>query len=275
MKSPQVPFILSILSLIIAITGLFFSFFNTNQSQTADKMAILLKEKPEILTDSIEENPAAILTALQTAAVGAREEMAKQREEEEKKKLEEYFTSPLEPEIGSDRAVLGPKNAPLTLVTYSDFECPYCKRGLDTVNKLREQYSGKIKYVYKHLPLSFHDNAKIAAQYFEGIALQDVAKAYKFHDLLFAEQSKLKRGETFLKSIAKKAGANMAKLAKDITSKKVLDRIKADEREAAKFGIQGTPGFVLNGIPVKGALPAEHFNDKIISKLVSKGKVAL
>src|SRR5690606_24383889 len=130
----------------------------------------------------------------------------------------------------------------IQIVEYSDFECPYCSRGYQTVKQLLKDYEGKIEFVYKHLPLSFHPQAMIASQYYEAIRLQSEDKAIKFHDEIFENQTKLRQGETFLKSIAKKVGANMTKLAKDINSDEVKNRIKEDEAEAAKFGFQGTPG---------------------------------
>lgn len=224
---------------------------------------------------AIRENPVEVVTALQEGALAARREAAERREEEAEREFEGYFENPLEPELPPERAVRGPADAPLTLVEYSDFECPFCKKGLDTVNALRRKYGDKLRFVYKHLPLGFHDHARIAAQYFEAIALQDGAKAYRFHDLLFADQGRIKRGEPFLKEISRKAGADMGRLAKDLHSEAVLGRIERDEKEAARFGIQGTPGFLLNGIPVKGAYPADYFNTKIVDRLVSEGRVAL
>ena len=273
MKSPKTAFMLALSSLFISLVALVLSIVGFRKG--GDEVAEVLKANPEVLTEAIKQNPADILTALQEAAVSAREEMAKKKADEERKQFDEYFNEPLKPKLSDDRAFLGSADAPLVLVEYSDFECPFCKRGLDTVNNLREKYGDKIRFIYKHLPLSFHDNAKIAAQYFEAIALQDGQKAYRFHDLLFAEQTKLKRGEPFLQSIAKKSGADMAKLKRDLHSEKVLGRIEEDQKEAAKFGIQGTPGFLLNGIPVKGAYPADHFNEKIVNRLVKEGKVAL
>ena len=273
MKSPKTAFMLAISSLVISLAALVLSVIGFKRG--GDGLAEALKTNPEVLTEAIKQNPADILAALQEAAVSAREEMAKKKADEEKKQFDEYFNDPLKPKLADDRVFLGSSDAPLVLVEYSDFECPFCKRGLETVNNLREKYGDKLKFIYKHLPLSFHDNAKIAAQYFEAIALQDGKKAYRFHDLLFAEQTKLKRGEPFLQSIAKKAGADMAKLKQDLHSKEVLGRIEEDQKEAAKFGIQGTPGFLLNGIPVKGAYPAEHFNEQIVNRLVKEGKVTL
>src|SRR5690606_30903627 len=109
---------------------------------------------------------------------------------------------------------------------------------------------------------------------YEAVRLQSEEKAIKFHDEIFENQSKLRQGESFLKTLAKKVGADMTKLAKDVNSDKVKDRIKADEAEAAKFGFQGTPGFLVNGIPVRGAYPVDHFN-MIISTLKEKGKIKL
>ena len=85
-------------------------------------------------------------------------------------------------------------------------------------------------------------------------------------------QKQLRNGEAYLKTLAKEVGANMNQLAKDINSEKVKTKIQQDIDEAGKFGFQGTPGFLLNGIPVKGAFPIEHF-EMIIGKLKEKGKI--
>ena len=114
----------------------------------------------------------------------------------------------------------------------------------------------------------------ISAQYFEAIRLQNEEKAFKFHDEIFNNQRKLKNGKKFLDATAKKLGVNMGKLAKDVKSKEVQERIKQDMAEAAKFGIQGTPGFVLNGIAVRGAYPPSHF-DKIVKELKKRDLVNL
>jgi len=251
---------------------LIFSLFAGCQP-SKESIGKLLKENPKILTDAIEANPAEFVESFQKAIKNAQSALAKKRDEDEKKKLEDSFSNPLKPVITDDQ-IRGEKNAVLTLVEYSDFECPFCTKGYNTVTELMQKYGKKIRFVYKHLPLSFHRQAMISAQYFEAIKIQNTEKAYKFHDEIFENQSKLKSGEPFLKSIAKKVGANMAKLSKDLHSEKVMNIIKADQAEAAKFGMQGTPGFLLNGIPVKGAYPASHF-DGIIEELKKRGKVAL
>ena len=239
-----------------------------------EQMVKILNENPKVLTDAIEKNPAEFITALQNAAKNAQESMGKKREEEEKKALEESFNKPLVAEIRSDEAMRGPKDAPITLVEYSDFECPFCTRGFETVNQLMKKYEGKIRFVYKHLPLSFHEQAMISAQYFEAIRMQSDDKAFKFHDEIFKNQSKLKNGVAFLDATAKAVGADMKKLKADVNSDKVKNRIEADMKEAGSFGMQGTPGFLLNGVPVRGAYPAEYFVG-LVDELVKRGKLSL
>ena len=149
---------------------------------------------------------------------------------------------------------------------YSDFECPFCSRGYRTLKEVMGKYPDKIRVVYKHLPLNFHPLAEPAARYYEAIALQSHDKATSFHDKLFEEQAKMKtEGEAILDRLAKEVGANVTKLKKDKDSKTVTDIIEADKAEAAKFGFSGTPGFLINGVSIKGAYPAAEFQ-KVIDR---------
>ncbi len=239
-----------------------------------DELKKILKDNPEILTEAIEANPEKFIDALNNAVKAAQAGQGKKREDDEKKALEESFNNPLVAEIRSDESFRGNKDAPITLIEYSDFECPFCSRGYNTVMELMKKYEGKIRFAYKHLPLSFHPQAMPAAQYYEAIRLQDTEKAWKFHDAIYKDQRKLQNGEAFLKATAKDLKVDMAKLAKDVKSDVVQKRIDADMAEAAKFGFQGTPGILLNGVPVKGAYPASHF-DSLIEELKKRGKITL
>lgn len=243
---------------------------------TVDKKTVgeILKNNPEVLTDAIKANPEQFIDALNEAVKIAQQGEKSKREGDEKKKFEESFNNPMVPEITKDDVVRGTRGAPLVLVEYSDFECPFCKRGYETVNALLEKYKGKIQFVYKHLPLSFHPNAMPAAKYYEALRLQSHDKAGKFHDELFDNFEKIKLGEKFFKATAIKVGADMNKLQKDLNSPEVKAAIDEDLAEAKKFGFQGTPGFLINGIPVKGAYPPSHF-DTIIEQLKKKGKVKI
>jgi protein-disulfide isomerase len=239
-----------------------------------DDLKKMMKENPEIITEAIEANPEKFIDALNNAVKAAQEGQGKKREVDEKKALEDSFNNPVIAEIRPDESFRGEKDAPITLIEYSDFECPFCSRGYNTVMELMEKYKGKIRFAYKHLPLSFHPQAMPAAQYYEAIRLQSPEKAWQFHDAIYKNQRALQNGEKFLKEEAKKLKVDMAKLAKDVNSDSVQKRIAADVAEAGKYGFQGTPGFLLNGIPVKGAYPTQHFDD-LISELKKRGKISL
>jgi len=109
-----------------------------------------------------------------------------------------------------------------------------------------------------------HDMAVPAAKYFEAIARQGHEKAEKFHDKVFENQKDLaESGEEFLKKVAKELGANMTTLAKDLKDASLMDRINKDKAEAEKFEISGTPGFIINGVSLRGAYPFEDFKQII------------
>jgi protein-disulfide isomerase len=241
---------------------------------TKDDLKKMIKENPEIITEAIEANPSQFIEALNKAVKVAQEGEGKRRQDEEKKALEDSYNNPILPNLRADESFRGNKDAPITLVEYSDFECPFCSRGFNTVMELMSKYEGKIRFVYKHLPLSFHPQAMPASQYFEAIRLQSPTKAWEFHDRIYKDQRKLQNGEAWLKSIAKELKVDLARLALDVKSETVQKRIDEDMAEAAKFGFQGTPGFVINGIPVKGAYPINHF-EGIVEELKKRGKLSL
>ncbi len=246
----------------------------TSEKQLKEQMTKVIKENPEVVLGAIDAHPEKFIEALNNAVKKAQEGQGKKREDEEKKQLEESFNKPLTANIRSDESIRGTKGAPIILVEYSDFECPFCSRGFNTVMELMEKYKGKIQFIYKHLPLSFHPQAMITSQYYEAIRLQNEGKAFEFHDKIYKNQGLLKNGEAFLKKAAQEVKADMKKLAADVNSEAVKKRIEADMEEAAKFGFQGTPGFLLNGVPVRGAYPMNHF-EGIVSELQKRGKITL
>lgn len=239
---------------------------------SADQMKTLLKNNPDILTEAIEENPLKFTNSFRKAHQLAQAQAREQQEEEENKRREAEMKNPKEPKVADSRPFRGPKDAPILIVEYSDFQCPYCKRGYQTVEEVLKKYGDKVKFVFKHLPLDFHPMAMPAAQRFEAIALQNKEKALKFHDMVFENQDDLRGdGEKFLDSVAKKVGANVAKMKKDMNSDKVKKQIAEDMEEAKKFGISGTPGFIVAGVTLKGAYPASSFAEIIDARLKQVG----
>jgi protein-disulfide isomerase len=224
----------------------------------------------EELKQALEKNPDLVLSALKKADKAAffqlvmesqgefRQKQAELEEQREKQEREEAFKNPLKPAIDANTRIRGEKNAPLTLVEYSDFQCPYCQRGFQTVEQLRKKYGAKMRFIYKNLPLvNLHPQAMPAAQWLEAVALQSPEKAWEFHDKLFANQDKL--GEDFFRATVKELGLDVNKAAKDAEGAAVKDKIEADVKEAKSFKFDGTPGFVLNGVPLRGAYPPEAF----------------
>lgn len=233
-------------------------------SPSAENIGKVLEENPEILARVIEKHPDKIMAALQNAARTAQEQEGKKAQQEEEGRVARELENPLQPTLSDDRASKGKKSAPITVVEYSDFQCPYCARGFATVQELLKEYGSDIYFVYKHLPLSFHPMAMPAAKRFEAIALQSAEKAYRFHDEVFTNQQRLGQdGEKFLDEAARKAGADIARMKKDMESSQVASRIEADTQEAQKFGISGTPGFIVNGVSIRGAYPVSAFKDII------------
>lgn len=233
-----------------------------------DQLKSTLLKNPEIVFEVIEKNPAKFMETVEKASMAARKEMQAKAEEDQKKAMEEEFKNPKTPEVGADRVVRGNAKAPIMIVEYSDFQCPYCKRGFTTVEEVRKKYGDKVAFVFKNLPLDFHPLAMPAAKRFEAIALQSGEKAYKFHDYVFTNQDKLgSGGEKFLDDAAKAVGADIAKMKKEMDSDKVKARLDADKKEAEKFGISGTPGFIVAGVALRGAYPIQNFEQIIERKL--------
>ncbi|MDX2023981.1 MAG: thioredoxin domain-containing protein [Deltaproteobacteria bacterium] len=155
--------------------------------------------------------------------------------------------------------VEGAKEPKVTIVSFSDFQCPFCSRVLATLKQIEDNYKNDVAFSFKHLPLDFHQNATPAAQAAEAARLQ--GKFWEMHDKLFANQQALSVDD--FDKYAKELGLNMVKFKKDYDSKEVKDRIERDKAAAAKFGARGTPSFFINGRVFRGAQPYDAFKTVI------------
>lgn len=250
---------------VVAVAGFMFSCTSKDQLQKT------IAENPEIVFEAIKKNPKGFFDAIEVARkeyeVVAREERARQ----EKEAFESEFKNPKEPKVEEGRVVFGDKDAPVTIVEYSDFQCPFCSKGANTMERILKEYKGKVRVVFKHL--AFKPYARPAAKYYEAIAKQDHKKAKEFHTYVFENQRDLSSGgEDFLKKAAKKVGANMSKLKKELDDAGIESLIDADMAEARKFGFDGTPGYLVNGVSVRGAYPFDHFQMIIDRHLESETK---
>lgn len=181
--------------------------------------------------------------------------------------VEVYFQKPkmqMNVEVGN-APLFGKTNAPVTIVEFSDFQCPFCSRAAETVTELKKKYSGKVKLAFKHFPLPMHRDARPAAEASMCVNEQGAEKFWKFHDLVFKNQDKL--GASNLEKYAKDAGADPKKFNECISSKKYSSNIQKDVEYGEKIGVKSTPTFFINGQLVSGAVPLETFSEVIDEEL--------
>ena len=192
------------------------------------------------------------------------EEQRKAQEKAEEQELEDQFKNPVKIEVGNS-PVTGAKDAKVTIIEFSDFQCPFCKRGKDTMEQILKAYPNDVRVVFKHMPLSFHKMAKPCA--LATIAAGKQGKFWEMHNEFFDNQGSL--SDEFIVATAKKLGLNIDKVNADRGSKAAEEQLNADIALAGKNGISGTPGFFVNGVAVKGAYPFDHFK-KIIDRWLQK-----
>ncbi len=259
---------MKIVVLFIAVLGL---------SSCAPMIKSALKNNPDLIYDVFKEDPGKFMETVNSVARKAAAEAQTKEAEKEKEAMEKQFSNPVKIETASNRSFLGKKDAAITVVEYSDFQCGYCSRAHGTVEQIRKAYGDKVKFIYKHFPVTGAPMSKPAARYFEALSMmypEKPEKAYQFHDLIFKNQGAVQsKGDAALKSflttvVGAKSVATVLKMA---SSDEVTKRIETDSKQARDLGIQGTPAFAVNGVVVKGARPFEYFKG-IIDRQLNGGK---
>jgi protein-disulfide isomerase len=160
----------------------------------------------------------------------------------------------------------GPETAPVTIVEFSEFECPFCKRVDPTLKQIEKVYGDKVRFVWKHLPLmSIHADAMNAALASE--AARSQGKFWQYHDALFANQENLAVDD--LKRYAKEVGLDLVRFEKDRLDPENRKKVEADVAEARSLKVSTTPSFFINGRFVRGAQPFDMFA-KVIDEELAK-----
>lgn len=162
-----------------------------------------------------------------------------------------------------DDAALGPPDAPIVIVEFSDYNCPYCRRfHQETFRPLLEAYSGQIRFVYRDFPITSQEsfNAAQAAE-----CAGDQGGYWEFHDALFSGRHGL--GLEAYRSYADELGLDAQELVRCVEEGRYAQEVQADARYASQLGVSGTPTFFINGIPLVGAQPLERFTQVIDSEL--------
>jgi predicted DsbA family dithiol-disulfide isomerase len=163
----------------------------------------------------------------------------------------------------------GPADAPVTIVEFSDYQCPFCRRAEPTVEEVLKQYEGKVRFVYRHFPLDrIHPQARGAS---EAAACADQqGKFWEYHAGLFADNAQLDRPG--LDALAGKTGLDTAAFKACMDDGKTKELVQKDLEAGTAAGVSGTPAFFINGIPLRGALPAAEFQRVIDEELAAKAK---
>jgi protein-disulfide isomerase len=162
-----------------------------------------------------------------------------------------------------DAPTMGPANAKVTLVAFSDFQCPFCSRAVPTLKQVEDQYKGRIRVAFKNMPLPFHEHAHLAAE--AALAANEQGKFWEMHDKLFANQQNLTRPD--LEKYAEELGLNMAKFKAALDSGKFKERVDREAKEGNAVGATGTPTFFVNGHILVGAQPIDAFKTAIDAEL--------
>ncbi|MBK8234307.1 MAG: thioredoxin domain-containing protein [Deltaproteobacteria bacterium] len=171
--------------------------------------------------------------------------------------------------LGKSPAI-GPATAPVTIVAFGDFECPFCARGNDVISRLRARYGEKIRLVHKHNPLPFHSHAFVAAR--AAAAADAQGKFWPFHDALYETRAHF--DEDTLDTIAKRIGLDMKRFRRDMAGRELDQVVDDDLALGAMLGVTGTPAYFVNGRPIEGALPELHFR-LVIEEELERAATAL
>jgi protein-disulfide isomerase len=182
-------------------------------------------------------------------------------------KVEVKLEEPEEPvqQVEAKGPSKGPETAPITIVEFSDFQCPYCSKVEPTITRVMADYAGKVRFVFRDYPLPFHEHAEKAAE--ASHCAEDQGKYWEMHDAMFNHQDKLAIDD--LKKLSKEAGLDDKKFAECLDSGKMKAKVDENADAGSKVGVNGTPHFFINGHPLSGAVPYEQFK-KVIDKELAK-----
>ncbi len=174
---------------------------------------------------------------------------------------------PFRVELNNDGSpAMGPEDAPVTLVEFSDFECPYCARFYRTLKQLAENYSGRLRIVYRQFPINTHPNAYRAAE--ASLCAHDQDGFWAMHDLMFEEQDQLDAAS--LREKAERIGLDVDEYDACLESDRHAQQIERDMREARQLGVDGTPAIFVNGIPLAVGAPAYSVVARAIDEELSR-----
>jgi protein-disulfide isomerase len=234
-----------------------------------EQLKSTLSEHPDILYAAIRAHPQEFVTLLDSAARATSSARQASSARAEDQRIEAEIAHPKQPDL-TRGVFFGSPSAPITIVEYTDFECPYCRQAHPVIVELFKKYGDKMRLVVKDMPMPFHPRAMPAARMFEAVAMQDASKAPAFYDAMYDHQERLiAEGDRYLEETVRTLGLDVARARRDAAGDAVTTRISADVAEAQRFGFSGTPGFLVNGVALEGAYPIETFSRIIDRQLAA------
>ena len=177
------------------------------------------------------------------------------------------FLEPMRLDVADDGPAKGPAEAPITIVEFSDFECPYCKRIVPTLEQVTEKYGDKVRLVFKQFPLPIHANARVAAE--ASLCAGDQGKFWEMHDTMFEDGRNLTADK--LKGWASELELDTEAFEECLDSGQFADTVEADLAAGSKVGVTGTPAMFINGRFLSGAVPYETIAAVIDDELRRQG----
>jgi protein-disulfide isomerase len=246
------------------------------------KDQLLAEIKPAEVTDAdvdkfYEENKAQIPRPKDQIAPQIKQYLAQQRQSEAREKFygtleakykAEYLMEPIRVEVAAaGPAKGGPAGAPVTIVEFSDFQCPYCSRLNPTIDQVMSKYGSKVRLVFRQFPLPMHQNAAKAAE--AALCANEQGKFWEMHDSMFKDQAAL--AVDALKTKAAGLGLNAQAFNSCLDSGKEAAAVKADMKAGQEAGVNGTPAMFVNGRFISGVVPASQLSQVIDEELKKKG----
>lgn len=173
----------------------------------------------------------------------------------------------------SARVIAGSESAPLTIEEFADFQCPYCAKGSQVMERILRHYPGKIRLIFRGVALPMHlPTSETANKAFGAIWLQDPGYARLFQEELFQQIDRLKsEGEAVIYEVAKTVGADVERMKTDMSSETVRRFLEEDRQKMQALNITGTPSFLIGSELVVGVRPFEEF-EKIIDRHLQEKK---
>lgn len=251
-------------------------------ARKVSKEQLLADLKPAAVTDAevdafYEQNKAQIPRPKDQVAPQIKMYLESQRQSETRQKFYddlrakykvEYLLEPTRVEVAATGPSVGPENAPITIVEFSDFECPFCSRLIPTLEQVKQKYGDKVRLVFRQYPLNFHPNAQKAAE--ASLCANDQGKFWELHDAMFQDQKALAVEQ--LKAKAVELGMNAEQFNTCLDSSKYAAQVKKDFDEGSAAGVSGTPAMFVNGRFISGAVPLQEITKVIDDELNRKGQ---